>query len=111
MQRQPCVYILASRRHGTLYIGVTSDLFGRIHQHRTKATRGFTSRYAVHRLVHYEMADTMDVAIAREKQLKAWKRDWKIALIEERNPTWDDLAVGFGFEPLARTHRRCVHGS
>ena len=103
MQRQPCVYILASRRHGTLYIGVTSDLLGRIYQHRTKVTRGFTSRYAVFRLVHYELADTMDAAIAREKQLKAWKRDWKIALIEDRNPTWDDLALSLGFEALAAT--------
>jgi putative endonuclease len=103
MQRQPCVYILASRRHGTIYIGVTSDLFGRLYQHRTKAVRGFTGRYAVYRLVHFELADTMDAAIAREKQLKAWKRDWKIALIEERNPTWYDLAVGLGFEPLAAT--------
>ena len=101
MQRQPCVYILASRRHGTLYIGVTSDLLGRLYQHREKIMRGFTSRYAVYRLVHYEMAGTMDVAIAREKQLKAWKRDWKIALIEQHNPTWCDLALAFGFEPRA----------
>src|SRR5918995_6866174 len=100
MQRQPCVYVLASRRHGTLYVGATSDLLGRLHQHRTKATQGFTSRYAVHHLVHYEMADTMDAATAREKQLKAWKRDWKIALIEEHNPLWEDRAVEFGFEPL-----------
>ena len=82
---------------------VTSDLLGRIYQHRTKVTRGFTSRYAVFRLVHYELADTMDAAIAREKQLKAWKRDWKIALIEDRNPTWDDLALSLGFEALAAT--------
>ena len=101
MQRQPCVYILASRRHGTLYIGVTSDLLGRLYQHRTAIARGFTSRYAVYRLVHYELADTMDVAISREKQLKAWKRDWKVALIEEYNPTWDDLALTLGFEPVA----------
>ena len=100
MQRQPCVYILASRRHGTLYIGVTSDLVGRLYQHREKVTRGFTSRYDVNRLVHYEMAGTMDAAIAREKQLKAWKRDWKIALIEEHNPLWEDRALELGFQPM-----------
>ena len=100
MQRQPCVYILASRRHGTLYIGVTSDLLGRIFQHRTKTTRGFTSQYDVNRLVHYEIAGTMDAAIAREKQLKAWKRDWKIALIEQENPFWEDRAVELGFDPI-----------
>ena len=111
MQREPCVYILASRRHGTLYIGVTSDLPGRLHQHRAKVVRGFTSRYAVFRLVHFEMADTMDAAIAREKQLKAWKRDWKIALVERDNPMWDDLALGLGFEAMATSRYRRVHGS
>ena len=102
MDWQPCVYILASRRHGTVYIGVTSNLYGRLHQHRTQVTRGFTSRYAVYRLVYYEAAETMEAAIAREKQLKAWKRDWKIALIERDNPFWEDRAVGFGFEPVQR---------
>ena len=109
--RQPCVYILASRRHGTLYIGVTSDLLGRLYQHRERLTRGFTSRYAVYRLVYYEMADTMDAAIAREKQLKAWKRDWKIALIEGQNPFWEDKALEFGFEPAIAACTRGVHGS
>ena len=102
MERQPCVYILASGRHGTIYIGVTSDLMGRLFQHRTKATRGFTARYGVARLVYFEMAETMEAAIAREKQLKAWKRDWKIALIERDNPHWEDLAVGLGFDPLPK---------
>ena len=101
MAREPCVYILASRRHGTIYIGVTSDLMARIYQHRTGALPGFTSKYAVHRLVHFEMFGDMDAAIRREKQLKAWRRAWKIALIEENNPDWADLAVGLGFEPLA----------
>ena len=104
MERQPCVYVLASRRHGTLYIGVTSDPLGRLFQHRAKAVRGFTSRYDVSRLVYYEMADTMDAAITREKQLKAWRRDWKIALIENQNPHWDDLAIELGFDTLP-THR------
>ena len=100
MSRQPCVYILASRRHGTLYIGVTSDLLARLHQHRNGAFKGFTARHHVHRLVHFEMFDDMDAAIAREKQLKAWRRAWKIALIEENNPFWEDRAVEFGFETL-----------
>ena len=101
MERQPCVYILASRRQGTLYIGVTSNLLGRLYQHRNKAVRGFTSCYGVARLVHYEITDSMYDAIAREKQLKAWRRDWKIALIEQENPTWEDHAIEFGFAPLA----------
>jgi putative endonuclease len=102
MERQPRVYIMASRRHGTIYIGVTSDLMARIYQHRSKATRGFSSRHGVARLVYFVMADTMEAAIARDKQLKAWRRDWKIALIERVNPHWEDLAVGLGFEPLPR---------
>ena len=100
MSKQPCVYILASRRHGTIYIGVTSDLMARLDQHRTGAVPGFTSKYDVGRLVHFEMYDDMYTAISREKQLKAWRRAWKIALIEKDNPDWVDLAVGLGFEPL-----------
>ena len=100
MDRIPCVYILASSRHGTLYIGVTSNLIGRLIQHREGLIAGFTSRYGVHRLVWYDVADTMEAAIAREKQLKRWNRDWKLRLIEEHNPEWDDLAIGLG---LSRT--------
>jgi putative endonuclease len=100
MSRHPCVYILASRRYGTLYIGVTSDLLGRLHQHRNGTFQGFTSRYHAHRLVHFEMFDDMDAAIAREKQLKNWRRAWKIALIEEHNPFWEDRALELGFAPL-----------
>ena len=116
MERHPCVYILASRRHGTLYIGVTSDLIGRLYQHRTKMVRGFTSRYGVMRLVYFGMAGTMEAAITREKQLKAWRRDWKIALIERDNPDWSDRAIEFGFEPLpahaaTRSPGLRVHGS
>jgi len=115
MDRQPCVYILASRRHGTLYIGVTSNLLARLYQHRAKAIRGFTSRYDVARLVHYEVTDSMYAAIAREKQLKAWRRDWKVALIEESNPNWEDRASELGFEPLpphpATKSIGSVHGS
>jgi putative endonuclease len=101
MNRQPCVYILASGRHGTIYIGVTSNLMARLHQHRTGAVPGFTARHGVKRLVHYEMAETMDAAILREKQLEAWRRDWKIALIEQNNPFWEERAVMLGFPPLA----------
>jgi putative endonuclease len=101
MERQPCVYILASGRHGTLYIGVTSNLLARLQQHREGTIKGFTSRYGVTRLVHFEMADTMEAAIGREKALKKWNRDWKLNLIEAANPDWDDLAVGLGFAPIA----------
>jgi len=99
--RQPCVYLLASGKHGTLYIGVTSDLLGRLHQHREGLIEGFTSRYGVTRLVYFEMSDDMPTAIAREKQLKKWRRAWKIELIEEANPHWIDLAIGLGFDPAA----------
>jgi putative endonuclease len=94
--RQPCVYILASKKHGTLYIGVTSNLSGRLHQHREGLIEGFPNRYGVSGLVHFEMSDDMPTAIAREKQLKKWRRAWKIELIEEGNPAWIDLAVGLG---------------
>jgi putative endonuclease len=85
------VYMLASKRYGTLYIGVTGDLGRRIHEHREKLTPGFTSRYGVHRLVWYETYDDPRDAIAREKALKTWRRDWKIRLIEDVNPLWQDL--------------------
>ena len=101
MDRQPSVYILASGRHGTIYIGVTSDLMARLHQHRFGLIDGFTSRYGVKRLVHFEVADTMEAAIGREKQLKAWRRDWKVALIEKENPFWEDRAIMLGFPPLS----------
>jgi putative endonuclease len=84
-------YLLASRRHGTLYLGITSDLAGRIHQHKAKAASGFTSKYGVDRLVWFETHDDPIAAIAREKALKSWRRDWKIRLIDEQNPEWRDL--------------------
>ncbi|MGK2910825.1 MAG: GIY-YIG nuclease family protein [Sphingobium sp.] len=101
MAKQPCVYILASQHYGTIYIGVTSDLIARLSQHRSGITPGFTARYAVHHLVRFEMADTMQAAILREKQLKRWHRQWKINLIESENPQWVDLAVGLGLPPVA----------
>ncbi len=102
-ERQPCVYILASQSYGTLYIGVTSDLIGRLWQHRNASTDGYTSRYNVHRLVRYELFGDMEGAILREKQLKRWHRQWKINLIESENPDWHDLAVGLGLPPLPLT--------
>ncbi|OQX16123.1 MAG: GIY-YIG nuclease [Desulfobulbaceae bacterium A2] len=90
-EKQPAVYILASRRNGTLYIGVTSDLIKRIWEHQSDAVEGFTSKYGVHTLVYYEQHVTMDAAITREKQLKKWNRAWKLRLIEESNPQWRDL--------------------
>jgi putative endonuclease len=101
MPKQPCVYILPSRRHGTLYVGVPSNLLARLAQHRGGLIPGFATRYGAVRLVWYETADTMDAAIAREKQLKKWRRDWKLRLIEEANPAWSDLALGLGFDPVA----------
>ena len=85
------VYILASQKQGTLYIGVTNDIARRAFEHREGAAAGFTKRYGVRRLVYMEVFDDVRDAIAREKRLKAWNRDWKIALIEKDNPNWDDL--------------------
>ncbi len=89
--KQPAVYILASQRNGTLYIGVTSDLVQRIWQHRNEVVQGFTRKYGVHMLVWYELHEDMENAIIREKRLKKWNRTWKLRLIEEMNPNWDDL--------------------
>jgi putative endonuclease len=91
--KQPCVYILAKQRNGTLYIGVTSDLAKRISQHPANIADGFTKRYAVHTLVWYESHETMYSAITREKQIKKWNRSWKLELIEENNPEWKDLST------------------
>ena len=85
------VYLLASGKHGTLYVGVTRDLVGRVYQHKTKETPGFTSRYGVSRLVWFETYDDPTSAIAREKEIKKWRRDWKTSMIENENPDWDDL--------------------
>jgi putative endonuclease len=97
---QPCVYILHSRSHGTLYIGVTSNLLARLVQHREGLIPGFTRRYGIKRLAYYEMFDTMEAAIVREKRLKEWRRAWKIELIEALNENWDDLGIGLGLPRL-----------
>jgi putative endonuclease len=93
---QPCIYILASQKGGTLYVGVTSDLAKRLFQHCEKGVPGFTSRHGVMRLVHAESFDRMADAIAREKQLKNWARQWKVDLIEAHNPNWNDLGIAWG---------------
>ena len=85
------VYLLASSKHGTLYVGVTNDLVRRVYEHKTKAVPGFTTRYGVGRLVWYECYDDPENAITREKEIKKWKRNWKIRLIEEDNHDWSDL--------------------
>ena len=97
---QPCVYILARASHSTLYTGVTSNLLGRIHQHRQGIIRGFTHRYGIKRLVWFEGHETMESAILREKRIKRWSRAWKYDLIHKDNPTWRDLAEDFGFPSL-----------
>ena len=90
---EPAVYILASKRNGTLYVGVTSNLPQRIAQHKAGVVDGFTKKYGVHTLVCYECLPTMLEAIAAEKKLKKWRHAWKIALIEKENPYWNDLEV------------------
>ena len=89
--KQYYVYILASQRNGTLYIGVSNDLVKRVYEHKQDITYGFTKKYQVHALVFYEAHNNIEEAITREKQLKKWNRAWKIRLVEELNPEWDDL--------------------
>jgi putative endonuclease len=91
METQFYVYILASRKHGTLYIGITNDLIRRVYEHKTKVVPGFTTKYGVDKLVYFEIFDDRTSAITREKQLKKWRRDWKIELIEDKNSGWVDL--------------------
>ncbi len=94
MEKRFFIYILASSKHGTLYIGVTSDLSRRVYEHKTKVVPGFTKNYDVTKLVYFEIFDDALPAIEREKQLQKWRRDWKIRLIEETNPGWADLYEG-----------------
>jgi len=91
MPKQPAVYILASKRNGTLYTGVTNDLARRVYEHKYDMVPGFTQKHEVHRLVYFELFEDMREAITREKRIKVWKRAWKIRLIEEKNPDWKDL--------------------
>lgn len=92
--KQPCVYMLASQRNGTLYVGVTSNLVQRVWQHKDGLADGFTKKYGVKLLVWYEQHETMESAIAREKAIKEWQRAWKIKPIEQANPEWEDLYAG-----------------
>ena len=94
--KQPAVYILASKRNGTLYTGVTSDLRKRVFEHRNDMAEGFTKKYGVHNLVYFELHENMFAAITREKQIKKWNRAWKIELIEKENPDWRDLWFEIG---------------
>ena len=94
MTKQPAVYILSSKRNGTLYIGVTSNLQKRTWEHKNNLVEGFTKKYGVHRLVYYELHEDMVSAIKREKQMKKWNRGWKLELIERQNPSWRDLWEG-----------------
>jgi putative endonuclease len=91
VDKRPCVYILASRRNGTLYVGVTSDLARRVFEHKEGAIEGFTKDYDVRNLVFYEFHETMNDALTREKRIKKWRREWKLQLIEQSNPQWRDL--------------------
>jgi len=91
MNKQYCIYILANKKNGTLYIGVTSDLVKRMWEHKNKVLEGFTKKYDVYILVHYEIYSDPENAIKREKRLKKWNREWKINLIENTNPDWEDL--------------------
>ena len=100
VEKIPVVYIMASRRNGTIYTGVTSHLIGRIYQHRNKTFDGFTAKHDVNCLAWFEVHAEMESAIIREKRIKEWRREWKLALIEKDNPTWRDLAEDFGFDPL-----------
>ena len=88
------VYILASKKDGVLYIGVTNDLVRRVYEHKNDIVKGLTQKYFVKKLVYYEVTKSVVIAIQREKQLKKWKREWKIRLIEEQNPEWKDLSDG-----------------
>jgi putative endonuclease len=85
------VYILASKRNGSLYTGVTNDLIRRVYEHKNDFVKGFTRKYGVHTLVHFEQCDSFESALQREKQIKEWKRKWKLELIEKENPGWNDL--------------------
>ena len=94
IKNQYYIYILANKRNGTLYIGVTSNLIKRVYEHKKNLVDGFTKKYSIHKLVYYEITDDIESAIRREKQLKKWNRKWKLHLIENSNPKWIDLYYG-----------------
>jgi putative endonuclease len=94
MNKRGYVYLLANKKNGTLYLGVTSDLMKRVHEHKNKTHKGFTDRYDVTMLIWYESCESVEIAISREKNIKNWKREWKVKLIEDMNPEWVDLYDG-----------------
>lgn len=94
LERLPCVYMLASKMRGTIYVGVTSNLVKRIWEHKQDSVAGFTKKYQIHDLVWFEQHETMESAIGREKAIKEWRRAWKLELIESANPEWQDLYDG-----------------
>tara|TARA_R110002072_G_scaffold79520_1_gene183375 strand:+ start:108 stop:419 length:312 start_codon:yes stop_codon:yes gene_type:complete len=102
MDKRGYVYVMASRRNGTLYVGVTSDLERRVYQHKTGSIKGFTQKYGVKSLVYFEAFDDIEQAILREKALKKWRRAWKLELIEKENPGWRDLSADISGFPLSR---------
>jgi putative endonuclease len=99
------VYILASKKDGVLYIGVTNNLMRRVYEHKNSLNNGFTDKYFIGKLVYFEQTDSIETAIVREKQMKRWKREWKITLIEKNNPNWDDLYYEYGGEDIDETLR------
>ena len=107
---QPCVYILARVSHSTFYTGVTTRLIARIQQHRDEVVPSFPRRYGIKRLVWYEVHETIESAILREKRIKRWPRAWKYDLIHKDNPTWRDLAEDFGLDPLSLGRRIPAQG-
>ena len=112
MEKQPCVYLMASNRNGTLYVGVTSNLVQRAWQHRERVAGGFSDRYSVTRLVWYELHSSMESAITWEKRIKKWNRAWKVRMIDEANPSWRDLwADVTGQQPKANSMDSRLRGS
>jgi putative endonuclease len=101
MDKRFCIYTMANKRNGTIYIGVTNDLARRVYEHREGLVHGFTTRYGLKMLVHYEVFDSISLAIQRETSLKRWPRRWKLALIEKSNPQWKDLAEEAPGDPFA----------
>ena len=105
-QKIYCVYMMASQRNGTIYTGISSELEIRVHQHKTGEYKSFTNRYGVRKLVYYELHENIDQAIEREKQIKKWRRKWKLALIEKHNPKWNDLFSKDGeIQPLPKLEK------
>ena len=111
MEKQFCIYMLASDRNGTLYVGVTSNLAKRVWEHKEGLVPGFTSEYGVHKSVWYEQHESAESAMTREKRIKKWNREWKIKLIEETNPYWNDLYLTYGLTTLGWRRAFTIRGN